>query len=816
MASHEARNALKLALRIIKAQEDQFKKGGRVRLLQDQYPTRYMPEVGRQVMQRGGEPDPTEAQPVRMDRQVPSEPRLSSLSGIIRRGQPINPQTPDPTPEERQAALADTRKGADIVAQRLNTLVPERDRVAGGRYTPGAPGGGRWADLPEEVLNRKGLGFNVTDDELGRLWQDAVSRSSAAAQSAVQEHNVNPLFLAKDWHKAMQLPLRDHLWYELSGEKLAENMPDVEPHEFMHLMDLIGATSARAKPGENLERSLAVMSQNMRGVPVDVDLTIPETVRQALSRKGMESSALPGNKTGYFSDTLALTGGVPTRFPISVNDVWVGKMFGVPDDVMSSNQSLHEPMAIYFNNIRDLYNQRHGHNAPFTYQSWNFQAPAWVHLRGEEAGEESGDAYHQVWGGIIDKLKNAGIPGIEGDKITREALMHPDFADALRRTTRSWRDAPKATVELGTKLTNVGEQAHALYKRALEIGDEKSAQEYLKVLTTAMYASARGKDHPWERLKKAITGVTGTEGDITRIAHPTSDKPLDVGGSFEGEVSPNIRVPLQGLSGLQQSYFNAITGKHLKQKSMAISTIRDVIAGSAPRAGTTRSHSVFVPTTEQMEPDDIRKFGQALDGEGHTFSYARYPNGYRFDVNPAFDESGVRGIDEDKLADVYERVLQSKYGAGKFFPMDFSSEYTEEPAYAGLRSKLVKEIQNDFLKEAAQRGVGAAAARQALRSKGYPKDLPGGVKKAWDRYRARIDHLSAAEAGFKALAQRVADGHADFIERAQRRQARMQKPEEPDQMARGGRADGDFGSHPVHGIPGIHIVGYNPVFTGEP
>lgn len=25
----------------------------------------------------------------------------------------------------------------------------------------------------------------------------------------------------------------------------------------------------------------------------------------------------------------------------------------------------------------------------------------------------------------------------------------------------------------------------------------------------------------------------------------------------------------------------------------------------------------------------------------------------------------------------------------------------------------------------------------------------------------------------------------------------------------------EFGSHPAHGIPGIHIVGHNPVFSGE-
>ena len=229
-------------------------KGGGVkrspRLLQDQYPTSYMPNVGRQIMAEGGVPQ--------------------RIADVIQRGQPLQPNDPTTTPESfwlspLQEAKADTRVGADIVGKRLNTIVPESERVAGGQYTPGAPDGGRWADMDPKVLDQPGVGFNVKDEELRRLWDESVQHSSEAAKRAVAEHKVSPKFLAKDWDKAMKLPLRDHLWYELSGEKMAENMPDLEPHEFMHMMDLIGATSARAKPGENLERSLATLSQHLRG-----------------------------------------------------------------------------------------------------------------------------------------------------------------------------------------------------------------------------------------------------------------------------------------------------------------------------------------------------------------------------------------------------------------------------------------------------------------------------------------------------------------------------------------------------------------------
>jgi hypothetical protein len=721
----------------------------------------------------------------------------ATLSSIIKRGVPIEPRTPRPDEAVRQAALADTRVGGDIVGQRINTLIPEQDRVVGGTYTPGAPGGGRWADMPEDVLGRPGAGFKVTDDELRQLWEQAVEGSSAAAKKAVADHGVVPQFLSKDWDAAMRTPLRDHLWYELSGERLAENMPDLKPDEFMQLMDLIGATSARAAPGENLERALGVLSQKLRGRPVDVDLTIPSTVQQALGRSHEGgSSALPGNKTGYFSDTLALTGGVPTRFPISVNDVWVGKMFGVPDEVMSSNQALHEPMALYFNKIRDLYNQRHGGEVPFPYQSWNFQAPAWVHLRNQEAGATSGDAYHQVWGGILDKLRAAGVKGINGDVITREALMDPKFADAVRRTTPGWRDAPKATVEFGTTQTNVGRTAYDLYKQAIEAGDELSQQDYLKGLTTAMYQSARGK-HPWDSLKKAITGDLGQGSDITRIAHPNTDAPLDIGGTFEGMVSPNIRVPLKDMSDAQIRYFNAIAGNPLRQDAMAASQFLEALPGAAPREGYTRTMSVFVPTTEKMSPAEIRAFSKAMSEAGHDLSYARYPNGYKFDILPNFNGDVPVGVSREALEGVYDATLAPRFGAPSLMAHDFKSVYTPGEDYAAARKELLEEMKNGFLENARAAGIKPRDAQRYARAAEQgkvPGDLTGRGRKAWDSYRGRLGALADAEQGFQALAERVASSHATFAEKATARMERARKKAQKG-MARGGPVH-----RPVHDL----------------
>ena len=778
-------------------------------------------------------------------------PPKRTIGSMIKRGVPIQPSTPDPTPQELAAARADTRGGGDIVARRLDTIVPESKRVVGGTYTPGAPNGGRWSDLPHSVLEGPGLGFKFSQEQrdaeqqhartlnalqklpnskvakeahqasidrleksyahgdamLQDLWNQSVAESSQAAKNSVKASNARPTFGAKDWDSAMRLPIRDHLWYELSGEKFAENMPDLTPEEHLKMVDVVGATSARADPKENLERTLAVMSQHMRNAPIDVDLTQPGTVSAALGRSHEGgTSALSGNKTGHFSDTLALTGGVPTRFPISVNDVWVGRMFGVPDDVMSSNQSLHEPMAIYFNKIRDLYNELHKDKLPFKYQSWNFQAPSWVHLR----PNETGDAYHQVWGGIIKKAENAGIPGLEGEKIRREAFMHPGFADALRATTPAYRSAPKATVELGTKLTPTGNAAFDAYKKAKDEGDELSQYEYTKALTSAMHSSGRGKLHPWDALKKAITGDLTSASDITRIAHGTADRPFDVGGSFEGDVSPNIRVPLKGMSDDDLAIFNAIPGHHLNQAAMAISQIHGAYPTHPPKAGYIRGHSLFVPTTEQMQRPEIENFAKTLP-EGHDISYGRHPNGYLFDINPKFTDDGAEGIDYDDLLHASKTAFGDKYGHTKILAHDYRSVYTPSDEYAGLRQKLIKRIEDDYIEQAQRSGLKKSKARQALVKPQLASTFVGGSRKDWNTYQTRLGHLDSAENGFKDLAQSVEDANQQFVKRAAGRAAKRKTAidkslSEAGYARGGGISHGPHMPHPAMRIPGVHIV----------
>jgi hypothetical protein len=311
------------------------------------------------------------------------------------------------------------------------------------------PDGKPWSSLTDDELAKRGPGFKGTDADLDRIWQETLGEVSEAARNAVERTGATwNAFPAAEWDKALRLPTRAQLWYELSGEDFLRRLPDLSEQEHMMFLDLIGATSARAQPDQNLERGLAVLSQRLRGVPVDVDVAIRSTVGDALKRAGKAVSSALANKTGMFSDTLGLVAGKPVRYPISVNDVWVGKAFGIDDADLSANQALHEVFGKYMNKMRDHVNASGGH--AFDHQSWNLQSRQWVQMRATEKGIDTskgktiqGSDYAGEMGAVVKKLEAAGIE-VPGGIMTRDILMDPRCVPR-RRASETRRKPPSSS-----------------------------------------------------------------------------------------------------------------------------------------------------------------------------------------------------------------------------------------------------------------------------------------------------------------------------------------------------------------------------------
>ena len=695
------------------------------------------------------------------------------VADVIRRGQPIEPMTQPPTLDEVAAARSDSRTSAAIVAERLPIIVPEAERVLGGVYTPGRPDGGKWSDLTTEQLNKRGPGFKFTDNDLEKLWNESLSEVSEAAKQAVQKTGATWRgFTAEDFNIAFSLPLRHQLWYELSGEAFVDRLPDLNLRESLILLDLVGATSAKAKPGENLERSLAILSQRMRGVPIDVDITIPSTVAQALRRDGSNISSDLANKTGMFADTIALTGGIPVRFPISVNDVWEARTYGITDEALSANQPLHEMFAKYQNKVRDLVNQSGTFEFPL--QSWNVQSRKWVKQRFDDEGIDvfgpeslKGSDYSVEFDKIVKKLENAGINVPDG-KITREVLMDPRTADALRPATPRFRDAPKATVEVGTILTPSGKEGYEIYQAAKTIGDVLTQDEYRGVLTSILYDSARGKPTPWEALVRVATDRAQP---VTRIYSPTRDDPFSISGTFEGAAGPNIRVPLADMTPDQISYFNAVAGLGLKQKAMAAAEIKRVDPNSVFPQDAIPTSSVRFDYFSKVPETMLTDFTNAL-GKGFEISVMKYPDGLVFDINPRFTDAGPEGPTAQEI-DQAVAVLQRKYNVQNLevFPTAYRSEYGKNYVEDDGTGATYRAIIDDTLKgwnngyaEAIQQVAGSRATRQDIEAflEGRIDKLPLQVSEAGATSAEKSSILGKANTIRKAARQRASD-HAAAV-----------------------------------------------------
>ena len=644
---------------------------------------------------------------------------------IAKPGQQIPQSAPAPSLQAVQEAQADTRQAASIVGERLPVIVPEAERVNGGAYTSGAPNGGAWTDLPPADLAARGGGLQATDADLEGLWQQTLSEVSQAGRDAVTRSGATwSAFSAAMWDKALRLPARSQLWYELSGEAFVRRLPDLNLQEHMMFLDLIGATSARAEPGVNLERSLAVLSQELRGVPIDVDLTITSTVEDALQRQGDGVSSDLANKTGMFSDTLALTAGLPVQYPISVNDVWVGKAFGVSDSELSANQALHEVFGKYMNKLRETVNTEG--NSAIPHESWHLQARQWVEMRSTDKGIDTsspnlsveGNDYAGEFKGVVEKLEAAGIQ-VPGGIITKDILMNPGFADALRATTPAFRNAPKATVEFGTLLTPAGEEGAALYQRARESGDKLTQQEYLSTLTSSMFHSGRGKSTIWE---ETVRLATNKSDKVTRIVSPTSDDPFAISGTFEGAAAPNIRVPLKDMSPDQIAYFNAMAGQGLKQKAMAAAEIKPLRIDAALPEGYVETYSMLFNWTDKVPEEMLTGIANAL-GEGFEISVAKYPNGLKVDVNPRFGDAGPEGPDADAI-DAVADYLESTYnveGLEQFraaFKSEYGKNYVEDDgtgaAYLEIIENTLKGWNDEGTNQVIELGVPEAVARQFI------------------------------------------------------------------------------------------------------
>jgi hypothetical protein len=691
----------------------------------------------------------------------------------IRAGR-ITPETPGVDPDEVRAIQADqasigqpeptnipeaaarTEERAELRGRSLDDLeenVPVEARTAApptvGQKTTAA--GGRFLD---EDLEAAGPGTNFDQAALTRMFDEAVEETGDVAKDVIEELAAEgKVFFPKDlafWNAALKLPNRARWWYEISAETFKDEFIGFSDDELSRMIDVVAATSPQADPHQNIRRAVGVMSQDLRGLPIDVDITSAAGVEQAL-----RDAKLEGLKTGSFSGTFQYHLGLDNTPPLSTNDRQVASSFGVTGDDIAGNDVVYEVLSRFYIKMRDQLNQGVGGNSN-PYETWQLQALGWVQERTGK-GNPDNDDYLEALISLKADLADAGI-NLPGGKLTKQALMDPRVESVTSGTLERFRRSPVATVETVTSQTPAGVRAAEIAARAQAAGDNVVVRKHEEIVRRSLNALiTRRKD-----LGKASVADVVVEAALGK--KPKLSR-MEIGrGTFEGTLSMNARIPLPPeLSETGRRAVLSILGRALRQDAVPASLFRVADPGDALPAKQVLTYSVFIRDVEGAVGDDVLQQLQKALPAGHEVNIKKVANGHVVDINPRFVEGGPDGGVGPTLAEVDTAVVGTFSLSGlnisnvTVFPRHHTSDYLTASNYNEAISKLRREILDAASKKLAKQELKGdrAAARRILKggdTSGHPPGRQRRMEKARAGFRERVSLISRADKTSRGVA----------------------------------------------------------------
>lgn len=611
----------------------------------------------------------------------------------------------------------------------LETTIPLSVRRAG-KYVSGegtkTVGGEKWRD---KDLTKPGAGANFRQEDLNRIFKEAIDSVHAPPDRIEKFMREHPKFSPNTeefWDKSLSLPDRARFWYEVSSEAFKDAFKGTK-EQLAQFFDLVAATSAQANPTQNLQRAIGSLSEHRQGLPIKTDLMDPVWVRQALAPGG-----IPGLKTGSFSQTFSHIIGMEDQPPLSVNDRQVASTFGISGEDLGAEPWLYEALSKFYTKLRDLQNDhpdvKAGKADP--YETWQLQALGWVEERARKVAEkgkvEGYDDYAMVMDRLSKSLEAAGVDTSEGI-LSDKVLMDPRTPNVMSGTRKHYVDPKVATLETATTNTKTGAAAHLLNTKLEQLGSTagwrgKAADDFVRVQRRAMASLSTRVKGDSSIIEKLFAAVAGRKVGVTRID-------TDGYGTFNGVVSPNMRIPLIGRT--SQGFWDlgdestrparrailAALGEDLNQEASAASRFK-VLEDGDPN---TKTFTVFVHGFDKgIDPAKVSAMERDI---GHPLNVHQTPNGTVIDIN-------VGGADKFPVKQDVENAADKHFPDSEWtlFHRDYDGEYLDKSEYKVAINGFWKAVRNAG-KDRDAGGLGQAGVT--------PGDRDG-----WERAREEIQAIA--------------------------------------------------------------------------
>jgi hypothetical protein len=558
----------------------------------------------------------------------------------------------------------------------LERAIPPQQRVVSKNPTKMIDG----KPFSQGNLNETGYGFLPFEEfgaeeanrKINDMWQQSINESGGKyIQDIVDKLNAKPP-TAEFLNNALSLPNSARYWYELSGEKI-NNLPLPAQMKDMFI-NFVSGTSGNAKPLENMRRAISAFSEYQQNKPINTDLISKKTVENAIRNPDLETL-----KFGNFAGTMKYVSGMTNKAPITTNDRQVAAIFNMNPEDFVKNQSLYEVISRFYNKLRDEQNNMIPAQMQ-PYESWQLQALSWVEQRAEETSykEKTGDDYAQAIDAITAVIRDAGLP-LTNDKIGLNTLKDPRLPTLLSRTIEPFQNALKATVESNTLLNTKGLEANAEYEKIKNVDEP-----WAKKLTTKFERIQRKSFEDLRAkgiIQNLVSAIVGKKANMSRID-------TDSFGTFEGALSPNMRIPLYfkdsannsvQLTDEQAEVFLAILNDRLDQAAGAASLFK-------PTDGPADTYRLFFPNKD-LTPNELDSLSKEL---GYPLNIYKEPNGSVVEIN-------VGGFDTKPDAETIKAATAKTFGNIKMFavPATYKSLYITKNK-EGAWAKSYKEVVNGF------------------------------------------------------------------------------------------------------------------------
>ena len=557
----------------------------------------------------------------------------------------------------------------------------------------------------KEVTSRPATVFGDKNDpkkiNVERIWEDVISEYSQDDNGDIlidlirQKYGSDVIPHGNEfWVRSLSLPDRARYWYELSSEKFRQAFGSHGDDYLRMVVDVVAATSPQANPVDNMLRTIALLSEDMQGLPINTDLTSIKAVTDALN----PDEYLRSDKIGNFSSTFSYLMGVLDRVPQSTNDRQVAAYFNMTADAISSQPvtaivekgtknlavdgagnlltkvteqdgletvslpSIYDMISTFHIKLRNELNDKlprrriktDKHNQEIEpFEAWQLQALGWVQQRIDTKGLGStNDDYAQVIDQVIRDLKDKNIIPEDTDALTHDVLHNSKVPYELRGTLEPYMNTHMTSVpirekweQLNRKTNTVMDQQVVLRDLLREHPELKAPIKTLETMDKQMIDALSkrvGKIRIDGELKlPPMPSKASDKSLISQLASAIADKSLDFtrvtrGDKIANDSSrPTIRIPTHILDENQREVFLSYLARLLGHDEMVAHQFRpkeDAVV-SAVRDGYVETVRVFVKTKTEgvVGTNEGIQLSNALDRQVEAYPSA---NGYVFDIVP--------------------------------------------------------------------------------------------------------------------------------------------------------------------------------------